>query len=188
MGGDLNEILKGKRLGQPADLTEIGDFRQFYDRWLTPVYQYFYARTGNAHDTEDLTSKAFFKAFAARERYREQGTAAAWLFKIARNLMVDFYRKEQKETELEEASDLPDERQDFRTGMDRLEEIEQVRQAISQLPEEDQELIRLRFSAGLAYREIGLTVNKSEDAVRKALSRVIEKLKGQMENYHESEN
>lgn len=188
MRGNLTEILKGKRLEKPAVLTEIDDFRYFYDHWLAPVYRYFYARTGNVRDTEDLTSKAFFKAFAARERYREQGAAAAWLFKIARNLMVDFYRKKPKETGLEEAGDLPDDQLDFRAGMDRLEEIQQIRQVISQLPEDDQELIRLRFSAGLAYKEIGLAVNKSEDAVRKALSRVIGRLKIQMENYHESEN
>ncbi len=63
------------------------DFAPLYRRYATPLYRYLYQQLGDPHEAEDLTSSTFGKALASLDRYREQGSFAAWLFSIARHTL-----------------------------------------------------------------------------------------------------
>jgi len=162
-------------------------FAAVYERWVGPIYQYFHFRTGDAPSAEDLTSQLFLSAFQALPRYRHQGHFAAWIFAIARNLAAGFYRQRAREAPLEDAGDGPDgiAPADPQADADRRDEIAALRRAIRALPGEEQELIRLRYAAGLSFADIALVLNRSEDAVKKSTYRLQARLQSLLEQNHE---
>ena len=156
------------------------EFRQLYSKWLKPVYRYFYFRVGNVEDAEDLTAQVFLKAYETLPRYRNRGSFSGWLFTIAHARAVDYYRKGRREVTLED-SDYPENSLDLLSQAAHSDDVQQVLALIRGLPEKDQELIRLRFMADLSYREIGQVLKRNEDAVRKSISRLLNRIQSQLE-------
>jgi RNA polymerase sigma-70 factor (ECF subfamily) len=147
------------------------EFQWIYDRWAVPIYQYFYFRTGESTSAEDLTSQLFLSAFHALPRYQHRGHLAAWLFAIARNLSKEYFRKSHREVPLEAANHLLA-TSDPSLEAARQDEIVRLRRMVQSLPEEDQELIRLRYVADLSFADMAIILKKREDAVKKALYRL----------------
>ena len=166
-----------------AAKTDTEVFAILYDRYVQPLYHYCYHRTNNPHDAEDLTSQTFLAALEAFSRHRRDGHFAAWLFTIARNKVIDHYRR-QPNIPLEESMLPP-----FRSDLAGAAEISQQRglllHAIRALTDDEQELIRLRYVAELPFAEIARALHKSEDATKKMLYRLLARLKSQMEAAHE---
>jgi RNA polymerase sigma factor (sigma-70 family) len=115
--------------------------------------------------------------------YRRDGHFAAWLFTIARNKAVDYYRRTPN-VPLDESMVPP-----FHSDLAGETEISQqnaiLLSAIRALTEDEQELIRLRYVAELSFIEIAKALHKSEGATKKMLYRLLARLKGQMEAGHE---
>jgi RNA polymerase sigma factor (sigma-70 family) len=172
-----------ENLVQDAQASLTG-FKHLYLRWLSPVYRYFHFRAGNTKDAEDLTAQVFLKVYEKLPGYRERGQFPAWLFTIVRNQAVDYFRSERREISLETV-DLLDEARDILSQTIRTDEIQRLYHLIRALPDEEQELIRLRFVAELGYREIGVVLDRKEDAVRKSIARLLARMKDQMEASHE---
>jgi RNA polymerase sigma-70 factor (ECF subfamily) len=150
-------------------------FAELYRYYLTQVYRYLYRRIGNVHDTEDITAQVFTETLEglAANRYRAGSCFSAWLFTIARHRLVDFYRKQPS---------LPlDEIQSTEPGLlsilEKADDHNRLIKLLSQLDEEKQELLRLRFSARLSFAEIALIENRSEAAVKMMLYRALDWLR-----------
>jgi RNA polymerase sigma-70 factor (ECF subfamily) len=163
-----------ERLVQAAQKNPA-DFKPIYQKWLKPVYRYFYFRVGNERDAEDLTSQVFLKVYEDLPHYRSRSCFSAWLFTIARARAVDFYRKQNRQIPLTEVDPAPDE-----VAYD--DDLRQVLALIHLLPPDQQELIRLRFVAELSYREIGSLLHRKEDAVRKAISRILDRIQTEIDH------
>jgi RNA polymerase sigma-70 factor (ECF subfamily) len=160
-----------------------GAFRMLYEQYARPVYRYLYSLAGNQAEAEDLTSQVFLKALEDLVKFRNQGGFRAWLFTIARSKAMDAYRKRRRELPLD-VVDLPSPDPDPLATAIHREEVERMRKRLSALPEDEQELLRLRFVAGLSYAEIGEVLKRSEGAVKKALYRLLDRLEEQMEEDH----
>jgi RNA polymerase sigma-70 factor (ECF subfamily) len=186
----LLEVDQSRSLDEDAKLVlaaqqNPAEFKQLYLKWLKPIYRYFYFRVGNAKDAEDLTSQVFLKVYEDLPRYRNRGCFSAWLFAIAHARVVDHYRKGSREVPLDSlppAASSPD----SPSLADQAADVRQVMDLLQTLPEEEQELLRLRFMAGLSYREIGLALNRKEDAVRKSITRLLDRLQVQLEDSDET--
>jgi len=76
-----------------AAQTDAEAFAVLYDRYVQRLYHYCHHRTNNARDAEDLTAQTFLAALEGFPRYRQDGHFAAWLFAIARNKVMDYYRR-----------------------------------------------------------------------------------------------
>lgn len=161
------------------------EFQRLYDAWIQRVYQYISFRVEGSADAEDLTSQVFLAAYQALPRYRHDGRFGAWLFTIARNQVRMHFRKPRREIPLESAvinglpEDVPAQM------MEDAEELRRLRCLVRDLPEDEQELIRLRYSAGLAFAEIAAVLGRREDTVKKSLYRLQDRLKAQLEESHE---
>ncbi len=159
------------------------DFRKLYEQYARQVYRYLYVIVRNQPDAEDLTSQVFLKALEDLGKFRNQGRFRAWLFAIARSRAMDFYRKRRQEVPLDGVELLSPDPGPLTVAIHQ-EEVERMRRRISALPEAEQELLWLRFVAGLSFAEIGAVLKRSEGAVKKALYRLLNRLGEQMEDSH----
>jgi len=146
-------------------------FAVLYRQYLPAVYRYLYHRVGNAAEAEDLSAQTFTEALDGlmQGRFQPGGNFPAWLFTIARRRATDFYRQ-RPEAPLAEH---PDPEPGLLAALEAREDIQRPKTLLAQLDEEKQELLRLRFAAGLGFAEIALLEGKSEAAVKMSLYRTL---------------
>lgn len=169
------------RLEEEARLVEAARrdpvaFSLLYRRYVTPVYRYLYKRLGNVKDAEDLTSQVFTEVLEGLAHYRERGSFVAWLFTIARRKAVDAYRHRRPTLSLEEIEDLQEATEDPLEELVREEQREQIAAIFAGLKEDQRELLRLRFTAGLTYVDIGAVLGRSASAVKMAIHRLLRQM------------
>jgi RNA polymerase sigma-70 factor (ECF subfamily) len=140
------------------------------------IYRYLYSHTGGREEAEDLTALVFTAAWEGIHRYREQGNFAAWIFGIARNKVGDYYRRRRQQVPLDEVYPEPMEDWDPAAELERLEALKRLSILVRRLDAEHQELLRLRFAAGLSFREIAGLLGRSEAAVKMAVHRLLQRL------------
>ena len=145
-------------------------FTQLYESHFDKIYRYVALRIGNKMEAEDLTQQVFLKALRSIHSFKWRGIAfSAWLFRIARNLIVDYLRKERKiaiaplDDSLASKSHNPHNPQ----IMAELKlDIEQLTLATTKLTRAQQEVISLRFAGELPIAEVAKVMGKSEGAIK----------------------
>jgi RNA polymerase sigma-70 factor (ECF subfamily) len=163
-----------KRLSYDAEA-----FAQFYDLYCDRIYRYVLSRVGNTEDAADLTQQIFLKAFRARGQYRsDRGSAASWIFTIARSQANSFQSRRRTDSTL---SDVPESLMPASQGPGetsiQIDDVDRLRACVNLLGSQDQELIRLRFGADLKVPEIAIVVNRKPEAAKKQLQRALKRLK-----------
>lgn len=177
---DEGDLLRAAR-DNPAAMTQA--FAQLYDRYVKILYKYLLGKTGNVAEAEDLTSQTFLSALENLSGYREQGNFRAWLFCLAHNKWVDFYRKRKRLLFARDNSAGGSE-VDFLAEVIQGEKSQVLAVLVRKLDSSEIELIRLRLVTGLGFREIAEIQGKSESAVKKAYYRLIERMKKDMEQIY----
>ena len=158
------------------------DFAALYDRYAQPIYRYLYSRVGSGSDAEDLTAQTFLSALEGLPHYRHRGYFSAWLFSIARSKVIDHFRRREP-LSLDEGFPAP--APDLLAMTAHKAEIEQLSGLLGTLPENEQELIRLRYVAELSFAEMAALLGKNEQAVKKSLYRLLARLQERLEASHE---
>jgi len=151
-------------------------FGELYRRYLPPVLRFVSFRVASKDDAEDLAALVFFRAWKGLSGYREKEAGfRAWVYRIARNSVIDHYRTAKWHASLDEPSvaaisaATQDEAESLVTA-------EQVRAGLSRLPEEQQTVLVLRFVEGLSHAEVAEAVGKSEGACRMVQLRALQAL------------
>lgn len=165
--------------GPKLDFAEL--FREHYPR----IYNYFRYRVEPQEDAEDLTSMAFERAYAHRERFEAaRGTFSAWLFRIAHNALANYYRTRQRRSAYEAEGDLPADlvtpAPSPETQVIQGESIARLLRGLRRLSGRDQEVISLKFAGQLSNREIGEIMGLKEKTVSVVLYRAMQRLQGQL--------
>ena len=138
-----------------------------YEEYFPKVYRYIALRVSNRTEAEDLTEQAFLKALQSIDSFKWRGVPfSAWLFRIARNLVIDFWRTDKSKTFLPLDESLVNDDDDPEVITERNFDIKQVFQAIGQLTQSQREVIELRFFGGLSVAEASRVLGKSEGAVK----------------------
>jgi RNA polymerase sigma-70 factor (ECF subfamily) len=144
-------------------------FGELYQLYLDDIYRYVYYRTGDTRDAEDLTEQVFLRAWEALPGYKRRGNPfTSWLYRIAHNLVVDHHRRQKSTVPIltsEEVSWVSEEPNSLERII-RAEEAAALAAAITQLPEEQQQVIVLRFIEGRKHTEVARIIGKSEGACR----------------------
>lgn len=155
-------------------------FADLYQEHTAAVFNYCLFRVSDRAVAEDLTADAFEKAWRARHRYQpERAQFNTWLFTIARRVVTDWLRRRQRRTWLKISGRQPDERPSPELQLEETEELVHLRRLIRALNPQEQELIALKFGAGMTNREIASLLDKSETAVGSAVYRIMQKLRAQ---------
>jgi RNA polymerase sigma-70 factor (ECF subfamily) len=156
------------------------DFVGLYRQYLPRVLNYIRLRVADDVLAQDLTAETFERAFAKRGQLRDPDAFAGWLFRIARNQVAQHFRRRSRRgghLDLDAANGV--------AHGDPLPEEEAVKQqelgellaAVARLSEREQEIIRLKFVAGLTNRTIAKMMKLSEGNVAVILYRAIRKLR-----------
>jgi RNA polymerase sigma-70 factor (ECF subfamily) len=171
-------VLEEESLVRRAQAKDAEAFVWLYEAYFDKVYRYVAVRIGNALEAEDITQDVFLKALNSISSYRWQGVPfLAWLYRIARNKLIDRYRKKPAVPDipldgihLTEEGD-PVEMAEIRT------EIERVMRAAKKLTEAQQEVIALRFIADLSIADVAQAMSRSQGAVKALQHSALEALR-----------
>jgi len=140
---------------------------EVYDRYSQRIYNYLYHRLGNANVAEDLTATVFVRMLEAIRTSKAWRTSfSGWLYRIAHNLVVDYFRsgRQDKQVELDDWSIESDEHPDEEA--ERSLAGQKLRQAIGLLTDEQSLVITLKFLEGMSNAEVAVLVGKSEGAIK----------------------
>ncbi len=161
---------KSDQVGDLVERSSKGSgeaFGQLYQIYVDRIYNYIYYKTGHTVDAEDLTEQVFIKAWEAIGRFRPEGKPfAAWLFKVARNVVIDHYRTKKTNTDLSEVMAVIAVDGDPEDAAQRKATQQMLRSAIRHLTDEQQQVILLKFMDGLDNTEISAMMGKKEGAIR----------------------
>lgn len=158
----------------------MSDVREeIYNSYKTPIYNYFYKSILNFHTAEDLTEDTFLKAFKYFSSFRGNSSMKTWLFKIARNTLIDYLNTSKYPTiDIAEYA-VADEQDHFSRSDDKI----LIKKVLLKLSEEERTLIILRDVNGFTYIEIASVLNITEGKVKIGLHRARKKFK----QYYEKE-
>ena len=156
-------------------------FGLIFDHFHLPVYRYIASRVHRPADAEDLTQLVFVKALEALPRYEARGIPfGGWLFRLARNTVIDHVRTRHEHADLDAAAGQPV----GGAGPDELtvarQELDEVAAALASLTDEQRDAIALRFFAGLSAREAAEVMGKQEGTIRGLQFRAIAALRRQL--------
>ena len=155
-------------------------FGELYLQYVEQVFRYLFSRLGNIQEAEDATAQAFLSAFESFGRFRENDHFASWLFTIARNKAMDQFRQRKNLESIHDIDNIPAE-EDPLSSVIQSEQATALSQIILNLPEEERELLRLRFLAEMSYREMAHFLRRNEEAVKKTMYRLLARLQSQLE-------
>ncbi len=143
----------------------------FYEQYRDPIYRFLYYRLGDPQVAEDLTSEVFLRMINSLSDYHPQNVSfQAWLYQIARNLSIDHYRKAsiRNHTFLEENLVTGD--NSAGGPVERKLTSITLRQALTQINEDQRDVLVMRFVAGMPIADVAQSLRRSENAI-KALQR-----------------
>ena len=167
---------------------------ELYNELSPKLFGFCMNRLGNRTTAEDLTQEIFIKVVEKIESYNpERGNFTSWFWQLARNTLIDHYRKPKdvpfSDLVNENSEDESDTVERLLVG-DAAKEAEQrtmineVMAVLQAFSDEEQELFRLRYVAELSYKDIASVLNKPEGSLRVASLRLKEKMRRKLLNEH----
>jgi RNA polymerase sigma-70 factor (ECF subfamily) len=160
-------------------------FSLLYRHYVQSIYRYIYARVNNnTQQAEDLTQEVFLKALDKLDGYQFKGKPfSSWLFRIAHNLVIDYYRQMNKNTaattSLNDSSVIVS-TEDPVASAEQSMAVKALNEAVSKLPDRQKNVIILRFSGGLSVAETANVLGTSQGTVKKLQNVALGKLKDYM--------
>jgi len=171
-------------LVEDAQKGDTEAFAKLYDYYIQPIYRYIYFKVPR-EEALDLTESVFLKVWENLRSFKaHKGSFSSWIFKIAHNLVVDHYRLQRHDVQLESLS-LPDETQEADPAFLTENSLNQdmLRKALAKLKKKYQDVLLLRYINGLGHQEIARIMHRSDGGLRilkfralKALKKVLEEM------------
>jgi RNA polymerase sigma-70 factor, ECF subfamily len=164
----------------------MSDFLKFYEEEREVVYNFILGRVRNRQEAEDMLSEVFIRAIRFEKGGGEVTHIRGLIYRIARNLIIDYYRGKKKDrllvsihTDREEKGviEVPDTVPSVDELFDRELVADEIRELLSRLREESREIIEFRYFQQLEIVEIAEILEKSEGAVRVQIHRALRELR-----------
>ena len=169
-------------LARRAAKGEAEAFGVLYDRYVDKVYRYTFYRVRNEAEAEDVTSEVFMRALRAIPKYEPRQAFLAWLYRIARNAIIDRSRRQanRQQVSFEDALAHPNADQVVNPdeGLLAGSDATAVRKAMRQLTPLQQEILVLRYVEGFDTKTISKLVGKRDGTVRGIEFRALNALRG----------
>ncbi len=161
------------------------DFDELYIKFSDKIYKYFYWQIHDFYLAEDFTSEVFVRAWKNWKRFKPD-YSKAWLYKIARNLLIDYFRKKKDIREMhlsfQEEGIEPSYDEDFIEKIQKDGQVKDLNEALSLLSDNLREVVILRFMEELSAKEVGEILGITEVNVRVLQYRALKKLREVLKN------
>jgi len=152
-------------------------FGSLYDQHLPAIYRFILLKIGDKSTSEDIAHQVFLNAWQNIENYQSQGFPfSSWLYRIAHNAIIDYYRTDKKHADLESAEELAT-NDNLEEKIDQGLELNIVKAALKELPDEQQNIIIMKFVEELSNKEIAAALGKNEGAIKTAQHRSLKNIK-----------
>lgn len=164
---------------------DVESFGELYGIYLGRIYRYVFYQVNNKTTAEDLTEEIFLKAWEGISKFKWKGVPfVAWLYRIARNHVIDYFRTSKQQQSLDEELEGHDNNPEQEADNKQTQRM--LSKAILSLPQQQRQIILLKFVEGLENCEIAQIIRKSQGAIRitqmRALESLRRKLKKEMGN------
>lgn len=153
-------------------------FSQLYETYLQRIYRYIYCRVADNMLAEDITSQVFLKAWEKLDGYEPgQSPFVAWLYSIARNTVIDYYRTKKAAVSLDDVDHLKiSYADDADKKLDLQSQSDELHEALRALTVQQQKVLVLRFIEGFNTAEIAQQLGKQQGAIRALQMRGLQEL------------
>jgi RNA polymerase sigma factor (sigma-70 family) len=172
--------LKLGRWMEQRDSTAALSFEDVYVRYADPVYRFCLSQVREPAAAEDVAADVFASAFAAYPAKLGEGDVRPWLFRIARNAVIDRQRHARVHARWMRTHRVDPNRNDVERTAEIRQTLRAVLAAVGRLDSRDRLLVGLRIAAGLPYAEIGAVLQMNENAARMATHRALERVRREM--------
>ena len=166
------------RLVTAAKRGDRDAFGRIFDAYAAPIHRFIASRVNRPSDAEDLTQLVFVKALEALPRYESRGIPfGGWLFRLARNAIIDQIRTQKDHLPLlaAVARETDEAGPEQRAALS--EDLDRVAEALKELTDDQREVIELRFFAGLSVLEAAMVMGRQEGTIRGLQFRAIASLR-----------
>jgi RNA polymerase sigma-70 factor (ECF subfamily) len=162
-------------------------FVKAYDIYVDDIYRFIYFKVSQKEEAEDITSQVFLKVwnFIQDSKLGEYNSLKPLLYQVARNAVIDYYRKKQNDISLDAGAknfDIVDEKQNPAKAMNIDLDMGLVTEALNKLKDEYKEVLVLKYLNELETKEIAKILNKSRANVRVLIYRATSALKKVLED------
>jgi RNA polymerase sigma-70 factor, ECF subfamily len=151
-------------------------YREVVARFGDPLYGYIYSITGDHHLSEDVISETYLRMVEKIDTYTFYGAPfKSWLYRIAHNLAINALKRVRRTVGVEALASTPADDDPAARAVARAE-AEELREALTELTEEQQQVVLLRFVAGQSTGEVAQALDKSENAIKQMQFRALRSL------------
>lgn len=151
-------------------------YREVVARFGDPIYSYIYSITGDPHLSEDVISETYLRMVEKIDTYEFYGAPfKSWLYRIAHNLAINALKRVRPVVGVEALDAKPADDDPAATAVARAE-AEELRAALAELTEEQQQVVLLRFVAGQSTGEVAQALDKTENAIKQMQFRALRSL------------
>ncbi len=174
-------------------------FNEVVSRYKNKVYNYLFRMMGNPADAEDLTQEVFVRLYTSLDSFRSQSSLNTWLFRIAGNLCIDYFRRSKKHRAIafsldeplggetadggEAGHELPDRTYEPHRLLEQQELSAQIQEALAQMPEKLRAVLLLHDIEGMPYEEIAQVVGCPLGTVKSRLFNARVQLRQRLTGY-----
>jgi RNA polymerase sigma-70 factor, ECF subfamily len=168
--GISSDLLSKAKAGQSAAFGEI------YNQFFQKIYRFIYFRVSHKETAEDLTEEVFLKAFGKISSVKSDSSFEGWLYQIARNSVIDYYRAKKTEVPLDEIENTLEYEANIIDAVNLSQDQQLLLNVLKSLTTEQQIVIKLKFIEDLDNETIAEMLHKTEGAIRVIQHRAIAKL------------
>lgn len=177
---------QGKLLLSKLKENDHEAFIEAYDLYVDQIYRFVYFKTSSQEDAQDLTSIVFLKTwnYIRENSLKDVKTLRALMYKVARNSVIDHYRKKSQvdlSIDQDGGIDIADRNQDIARQIEIKSDFKIIENKLYELKDEYKEIIVLRFIDELTIREIAAIIEKSSSNTRVLIHRALKTLKKSLE-------
>jgi RNA polymerase sigma-70 factor, ECF subfamily len=163
-----------RNLVKKAKGRDPDSFGKLYDEYVDQIFRYVYYKVGNFAESQDLTGQTFLKAFENIDSYEQRDVAfSSWLYRIAHNLLVDYFRRESKRENvpIEDQPPTPSTRGNpVETVLADLDS-ERLYRALNKLTHNQREVLVLKFIDNMSNNQVAEIMGISVGAVKSTQKR-----------------